>query len=437
MRNDKLIVRCLVMMMLMVCSGVSYGEAYLKLGPMLGHVTERDAHFWVNSSEPSEAKIVVSEKSDLSEVVSEGVVKLMEEHANMGRVAVGGLKPETVYYYGVYLNGKAATMQPHVSFKTPVKVGSASRIRIAFSSCFGRHGSFSAAGWAQLATNAKADMILMLGDNHYGDTTNPERLRKFYFEQRNTPGFREATRGVASYAIWDDHDYGPNDSDRTAKGKEDSLRVFKEHHANPSYGEKDNDGIYTSFERGEVKVILLDSRYHRDPNKAEASPKKTMLGVKQKQWLKDQLLNTKAKIKLIGLGSEWQLNGHKDSLTSFRHEQLELFDFLRDSKIEGVFLLSGDRHFTGGYQIRGHTIEITSGPLGSKNFPTKVLPDMFMRQNEGKLYVVLDTDTRVSPPKVVLEVHRAGDGIVYKRELKWDEINGKVRLETLPADKAD
>ncbi len=413
--------------------GCSFGsKGYLALGPMLGHVSSTKAHIWIKGSTPGMARVLIGEKSDLSDGRLQGALELSEDGGKMGTLTVEGLKPQTRYYYSVLLNGGEVTGQPYASFVTPITEGQPTRIRVAFSSCFGRTGANTAAGWGQLAANAKADVILMLGDNHYADSTQRAKQSKFYFSQRDVSGFRAATRGTPSYGIWDDHDYGPNDSDRTAKGKEISLETFKMHWANPSYGQSDHPGIYSTFLRGNIQFVLLDDRYYRDPNRSPATPAKTLLGVRQKAWLKATLKQSAAKIKLVALGSEWQLNGHSDSYTSFKSEQKEILDFLRDEKIEGVILLSGDRHFTGAYQIRGQVIEVTAGPLGSRNYPTKNLPDMFMNHGEGKLYAVLDLDTRTSPPKVVLEVHRAGDGVVYKRNIAWGEVNGRQRIKPLP-----
>ena len=100
-----------------------------------------------------------------------------------------------------------------------------------------------------------------------------------------------------------------------------------------------------------------------------------------------------------------------------------------------MILLSGDRHFTGGYQINQRVMEITSGPLGSNNYPTPNLPEMFLNHGVGKLYCVFDVDTRSEVPQVILEVHRAGEGLIDRRDFTMDEINGKARLATLPVRK--
>jgi alkaline phosphatase D len=147
--------------------------------------------------------------------------------------------------------------------------------------------------------------------------------------------------------------------------------------------------------------------------------------------LKRELKGSDAKLKLIASGSEWQRHSHTDSWSSYPREREEIFDFIGKETISGVLLISGDRHFTGGYQIGGKLIEVTSGPLGSKNFPTKNLPEMFLNYGEGKLFCVFDIDTTAAEPAVVLEVHRAGDAIVEKIALPWKAILGEQKLETL------
>ena len=60
---------------------------------------------------------------------------------------------------------------------------------------------------------------------------------------------------------------------------------------------------------------------------------------------------------------------------------------------------------------------------------------MFLNHGVGKLYCVFDVDTRSEVPQVILEVHRAGEGLIDRRDFTMDEINGKARLATLPVRK--
>jgi alkaline phosphatase D len=114
----------------------------------------------------------------------------------------------------------------------------------------------------------------------------------------------------------------------------------------------------------------------------------------QLAWLKRELLASKAAIKFLAGGSEWQSNGSDDSWSRFNRERMDLLNFIQDKGIKGVILLSGDRHFTATYQVLGKFVEVTSGPFGSLN-STRSQPtaEAFYFQNSGKLYCVFDVDT--------------------------------------------
>ena len=408
------------------------GAPFVDLGPMLGHVGTDTARVWVLGSEPAEASVVYSKGPDLSDRRLTAAVELTTKNHLMSILSIENLETAQRYFYAISLDGKIVTPQPYPSFTTAPQTGSPTRQRIVFTSCLGYTGGASAAAWAQMDAGSGADLILLLGDDHYADTTKRKGQSTAYFSHRATPAFRSITSRIPSYNIWDDHDFGPNDSDGTAAGKEESLATFKDFWPNPSYGEADNPGIYYRFTRGDVDFFMLDVRYHRSPDKMIDDGHKTMLGAKQLAWLKRELAASTGRVKIIASGSEWQPNSHADSWTSYPRERDEIFRFIEENQIRGVLLISGDRHFTGGYQIGGKLIEVTSGPLGSKNFPGKNLPDMFLNYGEGKLYSVFDIDTTMPEPKIVLEVHRAGDGVVEKVPLSWPAVLGEERLETLP-----
>ena len=235
------------------------------------------------------------------------------------------------------------------------------------------------------------------------------------------------------YAVWDDHDFGVNDSDGTQNDKELSLRTFKEFFANPAYGEPDDPGVYFKFTRGGIDFFMLDDRFHRSPNKAPDDGTKTMLGAKQLAWLKRELVASKAAIKVLAAGGAWPTKGSDDSWRSFQRERKEIFDLLAEHRMKNVLLLSGDRHFTAAYQLPEGFIEICSGPIGSPNAPAKVAPGMFALHDHGKMACVFEIDTAPEPPTVALEIYEAGVGIVGKRKFTWDEVTGVAKIPALPA----
>lgn len=400
---------------------------------MLGHTSSTNARIWVKASESSKFAVRIGTKPDLSDGRTVRGPKLEAKTAFMDQLAVNELRPSTRYFYCVQLDGKPAMLRPYPSFATAPPEGQPAQARIAFTSCVGYHGYDATAGYADMA-RTNFDLLLMLGDNHYANTNNPDIQRKFFFDQRTTAGWRGLSPGTPIYAIWDDHDFGPNDSDGRMKGKELSLRTFKEHWANPACGEPDNPGVYFKFTRANIDFFMLDGRYHRDPNKATNIAHKTHLGAKQVAWLKRELSASAAPIKLLVAGGEWQSFGTDDSWTSFKEEREEIFRFIDEKEIKGVLLISGDRHFTGAYHVRGKWIEVTAGPLGSGPAGVKKSPEAFLdlSATKGHFYCIYDLNTVASPPKVTLEVYRVGDGLVERRPFTWDEVNGVTKIKLLP-----
>lgn len=406
------------------------GPPCLIAGPMLGHVGAETAWIWVRASKATHWKVEVSESIDFAGKRELDGGAIEADSAFTAGVCVEGLKPLTRYFYRVFFDGREVSALPEASFVTSLPQGGRGKVRIAFSSCVGRLPAHSAAAFGEMAANADFDLLLMLGDNHYADSTDLERLRLYYTAHRQLAGFRELTAKCPVYAIWDDHDFGPNDSDSTAQGKEQSLQAFREFWRNPSRGEHPEDpAIYYSFERGGVEFFMLDVRWHRSPNKQPDGPDKTMLGATQLAWLKQKLKSSKAAVKVLASGSEWQSTGHKDSWTSFKNEREPFFDWLEAEKIEGVVFVSGDRHFAAGYHIRSRWPEFTAGPLGSpneRNAKAAVSAETFTLRYDGKMWMVLEVDTTQQPAKVSYEIWEAGEGLIESQVLPPEMVKGET-----------
>lgn len=409
------------------------GKPFLHAGPLVGHVGDTTATIWAKGSNACRLGVLLGEDPSLENARIAGGPELLAPDAFTGRVELTDLRPKTRYHYCPLLDGSPALVRPYPSFTTAPAAGSRGRMRIGVGSCVGHRGVHAAAAFGEMAARRNFDLLLMLGDNHYGDTTDPARLRDFYHMQRTVDGFASLVRETPTVAIWDDHDYGPNNSDGTQQGKEDSLRVFNQWWGNPSTGEHDNPGCYFRFQRGDVEFFMLDVRYHRTPNKAPDGPDKTMLGGRQLAWLLDGLAASRATFKIVASGSEWQTLTQPDCWSSFAYERQRIFDQITAKGIEGVVLLSGDRHFTAGYQVQGRHLEFTSGPIGSGNATLRENPERFTGADEGKLWAVLDLDTAGDSPRLAYEIWQAGGGLLERRELSWEQVCGRERIPPSPS----
>lgn len=408
------------------------GPPCLQAGPMLGHVQHDRAWIWVQASKETKWRVEISDHADFENSTSWEGGNIDAISAFTSAVEVTGLKPKTEYYYRIWFGDREVTSIPLASFTTPDLAKTAGKIRVAFSSCVGRLPEDSSAAFGEMADRANFDLLLMLGDNHYGDTTDLERQRLYYTAHRKITGYRDLGAKRPIYAIWDDHDFGPNNSDSTAEGKENSLQAFREYWRNtPRVEEAEDPAIYFKFERAGVEFFMLDVRWHRSPNRATDGPEKTMLGQKQLEWLKRSLKQSTAKIKLLASGSEWQTKGHADSWTSFEQERRLIWDWLEKEKIPGVIFLSGDRHFSAGYHIRNLWPEFTAGPLGSpneRNAKAVVTTESFTLRYDGKMWMILEIDTSPEVASVTYEIWEAGEGLIESGKLP-DEVVLSQRLE--------
>lgn len=225
-----------------------------------------------------------------------------------------------------------------------------------------------------------ADFMLWLGDNWYlGDaqTKSKEGLNEKASSVLSNPAFDGIRKAMPNYAIWDDHDYGPNDSYSNYPLKSESRNIFMRTWTNnPSFG-KNNEGIYTSFLKEDVLFVLLDDRWWRSSDRLPShkafkpNTAKQMFGRQQMDWLKSTLLQyPQARFKIIVTGSQ-VLNPRAkgDCLFHFPAEYQELMDFLNASEIPGVLFLTGDRHHGEIIKQARNTLyplyDITASPISS------------------------------------------------------------------------
>ena len=224
-----------------------------------------------------------------------------------------------------------------------------------------------------------ADFMLWLGDNIYYLTSKEYKSQDAMFMhnvkvRRSFVQYKNFLSSTPHYAIWDDHDFGPNDADSRWALKDSALAVFKSFWPNTYPEQPQFKGNYFSFRYYDAEFFMLDDRYFRDPVGDSSAH---FLGETQMVWLKNKLQMSDAAFKFIAIGTQ-VLNDNKfgESYKQFPKERQELFDFLVKNNIKGVIFLTGDKHYTeickkeiNGYPI----IDLTCSPLTSPVLPRKLL----------------------------------------------------------------
>ena len=210
---------------------------------------------------------------------------------------VEGLEPNTQYYYGLEINGRLDRKR-RGQFRTFPPPGPAS-FQMAFASC-GRTGS-TRETYDRIRENHPL-FYMNMGDLHYSDinTNRPSLFRAAYDAVLASPQQGDLYRAVPLVYMWDDHDYGGNNASKKSKthvAARDTYDEYVPHY--PFADEHEEAPIYQTFVVGRVKFIITDLRSERDDPKGKDDAKKSMMGEKQKQWFKDELLASNGKYPLI------------------------------------------------------------------------------------------------------------------------------------------
>jgi alkaline phosphatase D len=295
-------------------------------------------------------------------------------------IGMAGLDPGTQHHYVVRQRDNRAVLA-RGSFKTQTLWQwrtDPPTLRIAAGSCaflneprYDRPGNPYGGGEEIFDTIAAAspDLMLWLGDNLYlneVDYSSEAGINRRYRYYRNHPAVRKLLTACPNIATWDDHDFGPNDSDGSYSGKGWSRDAFRRYWPLPYSAPE--DGIYGKVLQGDVDIFLLDDRFNRYPNRWPEGPDKVMFGARQMLWLKQALTSSNAPFKIIAGGNQF-LNkvSTNESWVRFPGEQQEFLRWLADAKIRGVLFLSGDRHFSQMLRVERPGLyplhELTASPL--------------------------------------------------------------------------
>jgi len=387
-------------------------NAQIIAGPMIGHVELRTATVWMQLANSTTNIKLSYSRAGLAKAAGTAFISVTGDQFKFAKALLTGLEPGTKYNYTITVNGKQAatgavtTQQlwqyryaaPDFSFIT----GSCTYFNEAIYDRPGKpYGSHDSSIFVDMAKE-KSDFMLWLGDNWY--TREVDYFSEWGLSYRPThyrtqPVIQPLLKAMPHYAIWDDHDFGWNDSDKSYPLKETSRKVFMNFWNNPSYGEN-GQGIYTKLTWNDVDVFMLDDRYFRsnddmkDSINGQPNPEKKMYGAQQMEWLKNALLqsnnNRNVSFRIIATGS--QVLNPLSPFDCFRHfpaEYNELMNFIADNKINGLLFLTGDRHHSeiikqersGAYPLYDITASSLSAGISKtygveKDNPARIIPEI-------------------------------------------------------------
>jgi alkaline phosphatase D len=402
-------------------------------GPMLGCLTDASAKFWVRAVDEVPVQVVVSTSNDLSSPIKSTLTSTSSKVDYTAVLEVRGLQPGTVYYYDVVLNGKPALAPERPWFRTYPPRSTKTRLSVAF----GGGAKYTPANermWDTIRSH-EPQALLLLGDNVYIDF--PQQFGEFhkytYYRRQSRPEFRKLTRSVPVYSIWDDHDCAIGDCwmgpyrDKPS-WKMSMLEGFRMNWNNPSYDDDEWPGCWFKFSIADVDFFMLDGRFYRT-NPYGQSP--SMLGPVQKAWLLNQLKQSKATFKVLASPVPWSVNTKgksRDTWNGFRDEREEIFGFIEENKIDGVVLISADRHRSDARKIErpnGYSLyEFESSRL-TNDKAHRLVPGAIFGYNKKPSFGLLSFDTATPDPTVTFGIISIDNEAIHSLTLKHSEISHK------------
>ena len=401
-------------------------------GPMLGNVTGTGIQVWVRTAQAADVQVVVATDKSLDNGSNSKVVRSSRTTDFTAVATVAGLKPNARYFYSVLVNGKRDPRTPVRSFRTFSKRGAATMFTLAFGGGAGyvpQHERM----WDTIR-NKKPDILMLLGDNVYIDDPKTPAMQHYcYYRRQSRPEFRRLVDHTPVYTIWDDHDFATNDSSggpaiATPPWKLPVYRVYRNNWVNPGYGGGEKQpGCNYDFYLGDVHFIMLDGRYYRNL-RPQDNGRSTMLGPVQRKWLLETIRKSTGKFVVLCSPVPWTFlakGKSKDTWNGFREERTEIFDFLAKHKVEGVVLMSADRHRSDLWKIdrpNGYSLyELNSSRLTNQHVHGTMKQAVFS-YNKKQSFGLVEFDTTKADPTVTYKVVNIDGDVVHSATIKRSQL---------------
>jgi hypothetical protein len=184
------------------------------------------------------------------------------------------------------------------------------------------------------------DLFVSLGDMHYANltTSDPADYLMQYGVALTQPGQAALYSSVPTAYVWDDHDYGANNSDGSSPSRPAVSRAYRQ--AVPHHGVDPDpeSSIAQAFTLGRVRVVLSDTRSQRSAD--------TMLGPDQLAWLIDELTTSAQTHALVVWANPtpWISADSTDAWSGFPDERRQIADALAEAGVQNLVMVSGDAH---------------------------------------------------------------------------------------------
>jgi alkaline phosphatase D len=293
------------------------------------------------------------------------------------KIDVTGLQPNTWYFYEFTALGRNSL----TGRTKTAPVGGMNQLRFAFVSCSNYPGGYFNS-YDRLRERNDIDAVLHLGDyiyeygtNQFGNTRIDQMpsyeilklsdYRQRYSTYRLDPACRKLHQQYPFISVWDDHETANNSYSNGAQNHTEgtegiwSIRKASGQQANdewmptrlPAPGNPNK--IWRKISYGNLAdIFMLDTRlYDRSLQGGNTNDTlRHLIGNEQMEWLKNELINSTAKWKILGqqvmMGNltPFGLLINDDQWDGYNADRKKLYDIILNNNIKNVITLTGDIH---------------------------------------------------------------------------------------------
>ena len=246
----------------------------LQSGPMVGYSTMKEVSLWVQTKQPALVYFMYWNVTTPKQQIMTDPITTQKENAFIANVIVDQLEPSQQYNYELYINEEKVSLSYPLQFESqPIwlwrtdapdfsfVIGSCNYVNEAKYDRPGKPYGSNHQIFGHIA-NQKPNFMVWMGDNFYlreADWHSSTGIIHRYTHTRSLPEMQSVLGSMHHYAIWDDHDFGPNNSDRSFPLKRTSEKAFKLFFPRNNY--IFNEGITSHFQWADCDFFLMDNRY--------------------------------------------------------------------------------------------------------------------------------------------------------------------------------